>query len=315
MRMIRTGWLLQAVSRAALAAAPLWAAGCSEASEDGRGASTFASPEEAVEALIEAGESDDEEALRALFGRGAEDLLASGDSVSDRRQREVVTLALQQGWTLEETQAEARVLVIGREAWPFPVPLVQGREGWRFDLAAGKEEVLARRIGRNELRAIETCLTYVRAQEVYASRPHDGRPAGLYAQRITSREGKQDGLYWPSAPGVRPSPLGDLAAEAAAEGYAEGEGKPRPFHGYYFRILTAQGEVAPGGAKSYLRNGDMVGGFALVAYPAEYGDSGIMTFVVNQDGVVYEKDLGERTEELARAMTEYNSDASWERAE
>lgn len=141
-----------------------------------------------------------------------------------------------------------------------------------------------------------------------------GRP-GLYAQRIASREGKQDGLYWRAAPGVRPSPLGDLAAEAEAEGYGESEGKPRPFRGYYVRILTAQGEAAPGGAKSYVQNGDMVGGFALLGYPAEYGDSGIMTFVVNQDGVVYEKDLGERTEELARAITEYNPDATWRRAE
>jgi hypothetical protein len=245
MRVTRVGWLLQAVSRSALAAAPLWAAGCSEAAEDGRGARAFASPEEAVEALIEAGETDDTEALQALFGRGAEDLLSSGDSVSDRRQREVVTLALKQRWTLEETEDGERVVVIGHEAWPFPVPLVQGREGWRFDLAAGKEEILARRIGLNELRAIETCLTYVRAQEVYASRPHDDRPAGLYAQRIVSREGKQDGLYWHASPGVRPSPLGDLFAQAAEEGYAEGEGKPRPFHGYYFRILTAQGEAAP----------------------------------------------------------------------
>jgi len=194
-------------------------------------------------------------------------------------------------------------------------PADPGSLAWRFDLAAGKEEVLARRIGRNELRAIESCLTYVRAQEVYASRPHDDRPAGLYAQRIASREGKQDGLYWRAAPGVRPSPLGDLAAEAEAEGYGESEGKPRPFRGYYVRILTAQGEAAPGGAKSYVQNGDMVGGFALLGYPAEYGDSGIMTFLVNQDGVVYEKDLGERTEELARAITEYNPDATWRRAE
>jgi len=315
MRMIRVGWLVRAVSRTVLAGAPLWASGCSGASEDGRGARTFASPEEAVEALTEAGETDDTEALQALFGQGAEDLLSSGDSVSDRNQREVVTLALRQRWNLEETETGERVLVIGYEEWPFPVPLVQDQEGWRFDIAAGKEEVLARRIGRHELRVIETCLTYVRAQKIYASRPHDDRPAGLYAQRMTSREGEHDGLYWRATPGVRRSPLGDLAAEAEAAGYAEGEGGPRPFHGYYFRILTAQGEAVPGGAKSYVQNGDMVGGFALVAYPAEYGDSGIMTFVVNKDGIVYEKDLGERTEELARAMTEYSPDASWEPAE
>ncbi len=316
MQVIRAGWLLQVGLCTVLAGAPLWAVGCSDVSEDGHGARAFASPEEAVEALIAAGQADDTEALRALFGQGAEDLLSSGDSVSDRMQREVVTLALQQRWTLEETEDGERVVVIGYDEWPFTVPLMQVEEGWRFDIAAGREEVLARRIGRNELRAIETSLTYARAQEIYASRPHDDRPAGLYAQRIRSREGKQDGLYWHRAPGERRSPLGDLAAEAEAVGYdAEGEEKPRPFHGYYFRILTAQGEAAPGGAKSYVVDGDMVGGFALVAYPAEYGDSGIMTFVVNQDGVVYEEDLGERTEELASAMTEYNPDASWQVAE
>lgn len=315
MRKIRAGWLLRAVTRASLAGAPLWAAGCSEAPEVGRGARTFANPDEAVEALAEAGKNHDMAALQALFGHGSEDLLSSGDSVYDRRQREVVALALQQGWSLEETEAGHRVVVIGYEEWPFPVPLVEGRNGWRFDLAAGEEEVLARRIGGNELQAIETSLAYVRAQEMYASRPHDDRPAGLYAQRISSREGKQDGLYWPVEPGVQPSPLGDLAAEAEAAGYAAGDGSPRPFHGYFFRILTAQGDAAPGGARSYVEDGDMTGGFALVAYPAEYGDSGIMTFVVNQDGIVYEKDLGERSLELGRAMTEYNPDASWQPAE
>ncbi len=315
MRKIRTGWLLQAVSRAALAGAPLWAAGCSEAPEVGRGARTFANPDEAVEALAEAGRNHDMAALQALFGQGSEDLLSSGDSVYDRRQREVVALAIQQGWSLEETEAGHRVVVIGYEEWPFTVPLVEGRNGWRFDLAAGKEEVLARRIGRNELRAIETCLIYFRAQEIYASRPHDDRPAGLYAQRTASSEGKHDGLYWRRTPGERPSPLGDLVAAATEAGYQEAGEEPQPFHGYYFRILTAQGDAAPGGARSYLEDGDMTGGFALVAYPAEYGDSGIMTFIVNQDGIVYENDLGERSHELARAMTEYNPDASWERAE
>ena len=314
MRKIRTG-LLQAVARASLVGPTLWGVGCSPASEEGGGAQVFASAEEAVEALAKAGAAHDTKALRALFGQGAEDLLSSGDSVDDRRQREVVTLALQQGWSLEETEAGHRVVAIGYEEWPFTVPLVQGREGWQFDVAAGREEVLARRIGRNELRAIETCQTYARAQEVYASRPHDDRPAGLYAQRIASSEGKQDGLYWRHTPGERPSPLGDLFAQAAEEGYVKtGEG-PEPFHGYYFRILTAQGDAAPGGARSYVEDGDMTGGFALVAYPAEYGDSGIMTFIVNHDGIVYENDLGERSHELARAMTEYNPDASWERAE
>ncbi len=313
MRVMRAG--LHAVWSAVVLGAPLWAASCTETSAIGQGAATFASPDEAAEALVEATEADDMEALRALFGQGSEDVLSSGDSVSDRRQRQVVAVALRQGWTLEETEPGERVLVIGYDEWPFPIPLVREGESWRFDLEAGDEEILARRIGRNELRAIETCVTYVLAQEVYASRPHDDRPAGVYAQRIASQPGKQDGLYWDSAPGERPSPLGNLVAEAAEEGYESPDATPNPFHGYYFHILTAQGEAAAGGARSYVEGGDMTGGFALMAYPAEYGDSGIMTFIVNQDGVVYEKDLGERTAELARAITEYNPDESWQLAE
>lgn len=315
MKAMRAGLAFQAVWCGVVLGAPWWAVGCTETSGIGRGARTFDSPEEAAEALVEATEADDMEALRALFGQGSEDALSSGDSVSDQWQRQVVAVAMQQGWTLEETDAGERVLVIGDDEWPFPVPLVQEGEGWRFDLEAGEEEVLARRIGRNELLAIETCLVYVRAQEVYASQPHDDRPAGVFAQRIASSPGKQDGLYWPSPPGTPLSPLGDLVAAAAEVGYASPDETPDPFRGYYFRVLTAQGEAAPGGARSYVEDGEMIGGFALVAHPAEYGDSGIMTFIVNQDGIVYETDLGERTEELARAITEYNPDESWQVAE
>jgi hypothetical protein len=182
---------------------------------------------------------------------------------------------------------------------------------WQFDSDEGKEEVLARRIGRNELGIIELCRAYVDMQEEYASQPHEGKPAGLFAQRLRSTSGHQDGLYWPVKPGERPSPLGDLAAEAATEGYETSSSSSSPFWGYQFRILTAQGPAAPGGKKSYVVNGEMSGGFALLAYPAKYASSGVMTFVVSQEGAVYEKDLGTDTATQAPGLTEYNPDESW----
>jgi hypothetical protein len=208
--------------------------------------------------------------------------------------------------------------VIGNEQWPFPVPLVREGDGWRFDTDAGKREVLARRIGRNELAVIGLCETYVIAQKQYAAEGRDGNPAGAYAQKIRSTSGKHDGLFWPTKPGEKPSPLGDLAAQATSEGYAyraaPAQG-PRPFHGYLFRVLTRQGASAPGGAKSYVADGHMTGGFALIAYPAAYGNSGIMTFIVNQDGVVREADLGKDTAKLAGAIDAYDPDARFQPVE
>ena len=189
------------------------------------------------------------------------------------------------------------MLVIGNEAWPFPVPIVKDASGWHFDTAAGKEEVLDRRIGRNELAVIRICRTYVAAQRLYASRGHDGLPAGLYARAFASEPGRQNGLYWPARRGEKRSPLGDLVAHAAEEGRALGKAgaeAPPPFHGYHFKILTAQGPAAPGGAKSYVVDEKMSGGFALVAWPAQYDVTGIMTFIVNQDGVVQQKRSGRR---------------------
>jgi hypothetical protein len=205
-----------------------------------------------------------------------------------------------------------RVLIVGNEGWPFPVPLVKAANGWRFDTAAGRQEVLSRRIGRNELAVIQICRTYVEAQRIYAASGHDGQAAGVYATKFRSDPGKQNGLYWPAGRKERRSPLGDLVANAAAEGRSIGEGPaPAPFHGYHFKILTAQGPAASGGAKSYVAEGRMSGGFALVAWPARYGVTGIMTFVVNQDGSLHEKDLGAGTAATAKAMKAYDPGAAW----
>ena len=202
-------------------------------------------------------------------------------------------------------------LVVGDEEWPFPIPLVNVRGGWYFDTDAGREEILSRRIGRNELRAIDLCLAYVWAQEEYAKEPRDGKLAGLYAQRFRSTPGRQDGLYWETGPEERESPFGDLVARAEAEGYDVDKSSSEPFAGYYFRVLTAQGPAAKGGARSYIVDGEMSGGFGLIAYPAEYDRGGIMTFIVNQDGVVYQKDLGEDTIKVASELNVYDPDSTW----
>ena len=276
---------------------------------------TFATPEEAVKAAVAAAKADNKAELLAIFGPDAEQILSSGDPVADRQQRQVVLLAFGQGWRLEDKKDGGKEIIVGNEDWPFPIPLVKEGSGWRFDTAAGADEILARRIGRNELSIIQACRSYTEAQLVYASAGQDGKPAGTYAQKIRSTEGKHDGLFWPAKPGEKLSPLGDLAAKAAEEGYRADPNHPgpQPFHGYFFRILTAQGAAAPGGAKSYLVNGDMSGGYALVAWPADYGNSGIMTFVVNQEGVVYQKDLGEETAQAASQMKEYNPNKTWQK--
>jgi hypothetical protein len=226
-------------------------------------------------------------------------------------------VAAREHWELVSQGPNRMTLVIGNERWPFPVPLVKDAAGWRFDTAAGKEEVLTRRIGRNELAVIETCRAYVAAQQRYAQQGHDGKRAGLYAMTFASDPGKENGLYWPTSKGRKPSPLGDLVAQAGAEQRPPGKGgdQPSPFQGYYFRILTAQGPAAPGGAKPYIVNGEMSGGFALVAWPAQYAVTGVMTFVVSTDGIVREKDLGENTDGIARKMTQYNPDAGWRRVQ
>ncbi|HEY7287368.1 MAG TPA: DUF2950 domain-containing protein [Vicinamibacterales bacterium] len=283
--------------------------GCHRASQLHR---TFATPDDAVRALIDAAKAGKMDDLRAIFGPDAGDLIASADPAIARQNREVFVAAAAERSQLVDQGESSKVLVVGNERWPFPVPLAKVADGWQFDTAAGKEEILDRRIGRNELAAIRLCHTYVAAQRLYASHGHDGRPAGGYATSFRSTPGKEDGLFWPAAHGQRRSPLGDLVAQAAVEGTPLGTtGQPAPFHGYYFRILTAQGADATGGAKDYVTNGHMTGGFALVAWPAQYDVTGITTFVVNQDGVVREKDLGPETDATVKSMPHYNPDSSW----
>jgi hypothetical protein len=276
----------------------------------------FATPEAAVQALTRAAQASDLEGLLAIFGADGRDLISSSDAATARWHREVFVVAIAEGWRLVDRGGGGKELVIGHEAWPFPVPLVKTPAGWKFDTAAGKEEVLARRIGRNELAAIRISHTYVTAQRLYARRAHDGKPAGLYARRFASDPGTQNGLYWPVKRGEPHSPLGPLVAEAAAEGRQLGSGgSPVPFHGYYFRVLEAQGPAAPGGARAYIVDGEMSGGFALVAWPAQYDATGIMTFMVNQDGVVFEKNLGPDTAAAVARITRFDPDTTWQRAD
>jgi hypothetical protein len=281
------------------------------------GGRTFAAAHDAVQALIAAVKSGNLAELLEIFGPDGEALIASSDVATARKNREVFAVAVKEQWRLVDETPERKTLVIGNEDWPFPVPIVKTGTGWQFDTAAGKEEIIARRIGRNELEVIQTCLAYVTAQKRYAQQGHDGNAAGVYAMKFNSDPGKENGLYWPAAKGQKRSPLGDLVAQAAEEGSPVGGNreKPSPFHGYYFKILTAQGPAAPGGAKNYIVKGAMSRGFALVAWPAEYDVTGVMTFLINQDGILYEKNLGAGTDAAARQMTSYNPDASWRRSQ
>lgn len=277
---------------------------------------TFATPDEAAKALIAAAKAGNLDALVEIFGPDGKDLAASSDPTTARQNRKVFVVAAAERTRLEDDGPNKRTLVIGNEDWPFPVPIVKVANGWQFDTAAGKEEVIDRRIGRNELAVIDTCRAYVAAQERYAQQGHDGKPAGLYAMTFRSDPGKENGLYWPARRGQKLSPLGDLVGQATQEGRAintAGGAQPSPFQGYYFKILTGQASAAPGGAKQYVDNGDMSGGFALVAWPAQYDSTGVMTFIVNHDGIVYQKDLGSQTDARVRTITSYNPDKSWQR--
>lgn len=271
----------------------------------------FVTPEKAAAALHQALKSGNLEQMQAIFGREWIEAAASGDPVADQHDREVAALAMDQSWHWEPSGEDAQELIIGDEKWPFPVPLVKAGNEWQFDSEAGKEEVLARRIGGNELGVIAICRDYVRAQREYATEPHDGKPTGLFAQRFRSSPGLHDGLFWRLKSGERSSPFGELVTAAVAEGYDPNKPDASPFRGYHFRILTAQGPAAPGGKKSYVVNGDMTGGFALLAYPAKYAFSGVMTFMVGQEGVVFQKDLGPDTGAEALRLMEFNPDASW----
>jgi hypothetical protein len=274
---------------------------------------TYASPEDAGAALRAAAQGGDEPALIAIFGPDAKAILFSGDAVRDKDTLKDFVAAYDQMHRWRAIKVGGEMLYVGADNFRFPIPLDKSSAGrWQFDTAAGGDEVLARRIGGDELAAIAACAAITRAQEQYSGRAHNGENVRQYAQKLVSDGGRQNGLFWPVAAGQPPSPLGEIGDFAKALGYrSAGAAAPQPFDGYYFRILTRQGDKAKGGARDYLVNGKMTGGFAVLAYPAEYRNSGIMTFLVGTDGVVYQKDLGEDTATLSQALTEYNPGDGW----
>jgi hypothetical protein len=278
----------------------------------------FASAKEAAAALVAAVRAGDQPALLAILGAEAEPIVDSGDAVADRNAGERFVAAYDEAHKLLKEPEGRTELLVGEDDWPLPIPLVETEAGWRFDTEQGKEEILARRIGRNELFTIESVRAYVDAQREYFLRNPEKRALPGYARKFTSSPGKRDGLYWETAEGEEPSPLGPLFAEANAEGYRLGSGEagqPVPYHGYIYRILESQGPHAKGGAYDYVVRDTMLGGFALIASPVEYDESGVMTFLVNYEGVVYQKDLGPDTESLAKAITQFDPDDSWTRVE
>ncbi len=278
---------------------------------------TFSTPEDAAAALAAGVKAQDQAALRSIFGPSFEEL-ENPDRVQATNDFVVFSEALGESFRIAHTSNDKCIIEVGTNSWPFPIPIVHGQGGWFFDTAAGKEELSNRRIGKNELATLEVVRAYVEAQREYASKDRDGDQVLEYAQKLNSSPGKYDGLYWPPGPGADISPLGPLVAHAQGEGYAlasrSEDVAPAPFHGYYFKILTRQGRHAPGGKYDYVINGNMIGGFALVAWPARYGDSGIMTFIVNQQGVVYQKDLGSKTSKQAEGMKAYDPDSTWVRS-
>jgi hypothetical protein len=289
---------------------------------------SFATPEEAIQALVAAAKGKDRAALARLFGPDYDQLL-SGDDVEDNKDLAEFAGAVQESAQLQKVNDSKYTITIGKDNWPTPVPLAQKDGKWLFDTKAGLEEVINRRVGENELSSIATCRAYAVAQwEYYTEGDWDHDSVAEYAPRLISTPGKHDGLYWETAEGENPSPLGKLIAAASAEGYGPAQGSPdaagkggadkeqtpfehAPYHGYYFKILIRQGASAPGGKYGYVINGNMIAGYALVAYPDKWGNSGVMTFIINQQGRVYEKNLGPNTGKLAAAMTEYNPDPSW----
>ncbi len=273
---------------------------------------TFVSAEAASDALNTAARHDNTAALERILGPAGHKLIFSGDSVADKNDRKTFSSDYSEKHTIESLSDTKATLVISSENWPFPIPLIKTGSKWRFDTRAGVAEILNRRIGRNELNALHVCNAIVDAQLEYASEDHSGKGFMEYAPKFLSSTGKQDGLYWAATSGGPASPIGPLVVNAQAEGYGKSKQDIHaPYHGYFYRILTQQGNAAPGGARDYVVNGHMIGGFALVAFPASYGDSGIMTFIVNQSGVIYERNLGPNTALIARQMTAFNPDSHW----
>ena len=276
---------------------------------------TFASPQKATAALAQAVRGNNTQELLRILGPGCSDLITSGDAVQDRQHREIFSKAFEENNRLEKKKNGSYTLVIGKDDWPLPFPIVRLKRQWRFDSKAGRTEVLWRHIGENELSAIQVCLAIADAQREYANLMGEMNKQPEYAQKFESTKEQKDGLYWEVEPGEKSSPLGPLVARAHAEGYSEAVGKSMPYHGYLYKILTAQGENANGGAHGYIINGKMIGGFAIIAFPASYGSSGVNTFIVNHEGVVYRKDLRKDTAKIAMAMTEFNPDATWKKGE
>ena len=292
--------------------------GATPAAKPAAAARTFGSPDEAASALADAVRAKDPKALLAVVGPGSKSWLFSGDEVADRNDWARFLAAYDKKHTLENAGATRAILIVGDDGWPFPAPVVKHGAKWSFDANAGREELLNRRVGRNELDAIQTLLAIVDAQREYAADDPDRNGFTDYARRFRSSPGKKDGLFWPVEGSQPQSPLGEMVAVAATEGYGKQPakpGKPAAYRGYHFRILTAQGKHATGGAYNYLVGDKLLGGFGVVAWPANPGASGVMTFVVNHDGVVYEKNLGAKTAATAAAMTKYDPDSTWRKAQ
>jgi hypothetical protein len=292
-----------------LLGAVLFAAGCAKKEA---GQPSFNSPEEAVTAFVNALQGGDRAELGKLLGPGVDDLLSSGDAVADKADRDSFLTAYATKHSIDADGTDKMTLSVGENAWPMPIPIVKKNGRWLLDGDAGADEIVYRRVGRNELDAIDVCRGFVSAQQEYASEGRDGDPAGIYALKLISDEGMHNGLYWPTADDEPPSPVGPFVAAAAAEGYHKAEGGARtPYHGYYYRLLYKQGANANGGAKEYFKNGLLTEGFALIAWPADYGASGVQTFVINQDGVVFQKDLGDDTATAVEAIQSFDPDGSW----
>jgi hypothetical protein len=304
-------WLIALVCLVAAAMFLLGAAPASQAA--GIPQKSFSSPEEAVKSLVAAVRANDIKEMLAILGPGSRELISSGDDVADRAGREKFLKAYDQMNTLQQESADKMVLSIGDDNWPLPIPIVKKGTTWVFDIREGKQEILNRRIGRNELHIMDVLHAYVDAQHEYATKDCRGDGKVEFAQRLISTEGKRDGLYWEAKEGEEESPLGPLVAQAAKEGYANAN--LSPLHGYYFKVLKGQGKHADGGAYNYVVKGKMILGFALVAYPAEYGNSGVMTFIVNQEGIIYQKNLVKDTKRRAEAMKIFDPDKSWTKVE
>jgi hypothetical protein len=301
---------------AAAQASPAPAAAKAPAAKAATAQRTFATPEEAAKALADAVRAADVDALLAVVGPSSKSWLFTGDNVADANGWKKFLGAYDEKVAFDRKGDSNAVLTVGKDDWPFPAPLVKKGAQWSFDAEAGREELLNRRVGRNELDTIQTLLAVVDAQREYAATDPDKNGYADYARRFISSAGKKDGLYWPDEPGGKVSPLGPLIATAAQEGYGKPKGGDKePYHGYHYRLLTSQGKDAPGGAYDYLVGDKLLGGFGVVAYPSNYGSSGVVTFVVNHEGVVYEKDLGKQTGSIGAAMTRFNPDATWRKAQ